>query len=463
MDTETSPNVYYYIHSAFRSIIPKPEDRIPLTGQNWQRLLLPMPVVLLMAYLVRRPNTYLLRLSLLPFALVLLIRTGFSYVWENPSFSTYNFGNGVFTLAAIARVLEYGLIPNGLSKIDEKIPGQSDVPAIATGSTPTKAPPDPILAHRPLGVFFAKPVSDAFEVLCSMRGIGFEYGRGVMIPPETRPLEKGPFLWATLKQALTAFLTLDLLDLFMKLTPPLRTPLGGSIFMPSLPWPKRYLLSTAIHVATGCGIAAGFEMVYSLITLFAVAVLSHSPTAWPPVFDKPWYANSLNEYWAYRWHQSLRRTFMILGGFPGKWIGQLLGRGKNVGMLFGTFIGSGLFHELAAYALGRGLNWHPPIFFFMHAVFVLGERVFRKVTGRRVGGLPGRLWVYFSIIVLGQCMVDSWHLRGVGGGMIIPPKISPTRRIIFPLLTKLWNESQSHIPTNISQFFVDFLPGHSVK
>ena len=209
-----------------------------------------------------------------------------------------------------------------------------------------------------------------------------------------------------MKQAIIAFLTVDILDSFLKLTPPLRTPGGNSIFVQSLPWPQRYLLSTAIHVATGTAIVAGFNMVYTLITLFAVTVLGHSPTAWPPVFNNPWDGHCLAEFWGKRWHQALRRTFMIFGGFPGQWLGQVLGFGKPLGMLFGTFIGSGLYHEFSAYTLGKGFDWRVPAFFLSHAFFVLGERIWRSVTGYRVRGPLGRVWVYFTIMVLGQGMSE---------------------------------------------------------
>lgn len=432
------------VHAAFRVVVPRPEDRVPLNWETWLHLLSPMPLILVMSYFARRPNTYLMRLMFLPILIFTSLRAGFCYIWLNPRFSTYNFGGGVFALSVIAKALEYALTPEGIKKIDEKVPGQSKVPAIAKGSTHSNEAPDPSLACRPFNSVIPTPLSDAVELLCSMRGIGFEYGHGVFIPPEDRPLEKGPFLRATFRQFLISFLTVDILDSLIKLTPPLKSVSGGSIFMDSLPRQNRYLLSTAIHVATGCAISAGFEMVYTFITLVAVAVLAHSPTAWPPVFNKPWSARSLNEFWACRWHQALRRTFIIYGGFLGKWAAHSLGLRRDLGMLFGVFIASGLYHEFSAYAMGKGLDWRPPAFFLMHAFFILGERQFRRITGHRVGGLAGRLWVYFSIIILGQSMIDSWYRRGLGFGLIIPPVISPTRRVCFPLIRHLLKYMQEH-------------------
>lgn len=301
----------------------------------------------------------------------------------------------------ISRALEYALAVNGIKKIDETVPGQRADPAIAAGS---KAPRDASPSKRPLGDIILIPLSDAIEVLWNMRGIGFEYGRDVTIPPETRPLQKQPFLWATFRIFLVNFLTLDFIDTVLKLTPPLRSPMGGSIFIPSLPMPTRYLVSTCLHFATGCGIVAGFKMCYSLLTIFGVLVFSHSPSVWPPVFNNPWTASSLHDFWARRWHQVFRHTFMVYGGFPGKWIGELIG-GRSlgrVGVVLGTFLASGLFHELGMWAMGQGLDWHVRKFFIIQSFLVLGERAWSRMTGKRVGGWLGCLWVYFAIVVLGQ-------------------------------------------------------------
>ncbi|KAF8503230.1 membrane bound O-acyl transferase family-domain-containing protein [Hysterangium stoloniferum] len=426
-----------YARRIFRSLIPRPEDRIPFNAETWPNYLFLIVPILPMAYLARRPNTHVLRLLMFPITVVTALRAGFCFVWLDPRYNTYNFGAGLFALFIIARALEYAFTPEGIMKIDEARPGERTTAAIATGLKSQNGSPDTNLTHRSLNPFLPTFLSDPIELLFSMRGIGFHYGRGTFIPPETRPLEKGPFLRATLWRFIISFLTIDFLDSILKLTPPLQSPLGGSIFIPELSLPERYIVSTLIHIGTGCSIVAGFEMVYSLLTLFSVGVLSHCPTAWPPVFHHPWSAQSLHEFWSHRWHQHFRRIFMIYGGLPGMWLGQRLGFRKALGALYGAFLASGLFHELASYAMGKGLDRRVPVFFLLHANLMLGERIWRNVTGRHVGGWLGTIWVYFTIIVLGQNMTDSWHQRGLGGGMVIPPLISPTRQILFPICVRL--------------------------
>ena len=87
---------------------------------------------------------------------------------------------------------------------------------------------------------------------------------------------------------------------------------------------------------------------------------------------------------------------MVLGGIPGRW---LAGR---VGMVFGVFIASGLFHEFSSYILPGQLDHRVTLFFTLQAVGILLEDLYRKLTGKKVGGLAGRAWAYFFVIGLGQ-------------------------------------------------------------
>jgi len=242
---------------------------------------------------------------------------------------------------------------------------------------------------------------DALELAHSMRGLKWKYGQGVYIPSPDRPQERGPFLWATLRSFVRNFITLDVLESLVKLFPGVGNPTGGSIFYPFLPLPQRLLVATTIHILTGSAILSGFGMVYDLITLIAVSLLHSSPSSWPPVMDNPWVSCSMHEFWSKRWHQSLRQTFLIFGGYPGKWIGG------NLGMLFGAFVASGLFHECAMYSMGRGYDHSATTFFAVQAPILLAERLYRKVTGKPMGGWLGRALVYFNLFIVAQPMGES--------------------------------------------------------
>lgn len=78
----------------WRLVIPKPADRIPVTLSNSWHILFPLVPIFFMGYLVRRPNTYLLRLALMPFTIWAILRASFAYAWVDELHSPYNFGQG---------------------------------------------------------------------------------------------------------------------------------------------------------------------------------------------------------------------------------------------------------------------------------------------------------------------------------------------------------------------------------
>jgi len=256
-------------------------------------------------------------------------------------------------------------------------------------------------ASPPGHPFIAPWLYDAVELIHTMRGLKWKFGQGMHIPKETKPQDRVPFLRATFVSFVQNFLLLDLLDSTIKLFPGVGSPVGGSMFYANLQPIWRYTVSTFIHIMTGTSILVGFGMVYDLVTLLAVLSLNSSPTSWPPVLDHPWTADSMHVFWSKRWHQLLRQTFVVLGGYPGKWIAG------DLGMLFGIFIASGLFHECAMYSMGRGFDHTVAIFFTLQGPILILERMWARLTSRRVGGLTGRLWVY-SILFIGAQPMSMW-------------------------------------------------------
>ncbi|KAI0004594.1 membrane bound O-acyl transferase family-domain-containing protein [Russula compacta] len=417
---------------ALRTFVPPHQDRIPITWHTAPYTLLQFIPYSFMSYLVRRPDTHLIRLLLLPTLITAALYSSYGYVWLEPRHNVFNWGASSFSFVLIGKGIDLALARTGRNKQGEDVPGTVSIPAVAVRDDDSDFPGDASSASKRQGATLLPPwLQDALELMFSMRGLGWDFGKGVYTPPPTRPQQRGPFLRATLSSFLVGFLILDVVEALIKQVPGVGEPTGGSIFFSALPLSVRYLVSTAIHTFTGIALVAGFSMVYDLITLFAVAVLGHSPSSWPPVMEQPWAAQSLHEFWAKRWHQLLRQTFLVFGGIPGRKIGG------DVGLVLGTFLASGLFHECTILAMGREWDSRVPLFFLLQGGSVIGERVWKKVTGRRVDGLLGRLWVYFDIIILGQPLVDAWHRRGLGGGMVIPPWISPTRLVLIPVARHL--------------------------
>lgn len=255
-----------------------------------------------------------------------------------------------------------------------------------------------------------------------MRGLGYVHGKGVYIPPPERPQERNAFIRVTFLSFLRNFLVLDFLEAQIKLFPGVGSPYGGSIFYPDLPPLQRYVVSTYIHSLSGSALLAGFGMVYDLCTLIGVALYGGAPAAWPPIMDHPFAADSLHGFWAKRWHQTLRRVFLVYGA-PIAWVLSLpvkalrlagIPSGRrmqlemdNLVLVLATFLASGLYHETSIYVMARGFDPLVIAFFAMQAPLLLVERVWRALTGKRVGGPWGRTWVYVCIFFLAQPLSKS--------------------------------------------------------
>ncbi|KAF8521597.1 hypothetical protein BU17DRAFT_45689 [Hysterangium stoloniferum] len=412
-----------------------------------------------MAYLVRRPGTHILRLILFPVALTSLIRLGFHITIPGGEYAAYNVLKSYVCLVVLSKAVDYAFYAGGIHKSVHGPPRQvggtpagdgemtpSAVSAVRNHHTnnthlekkspnPVSEPSENAVTESAAAGFFA-PVLEALEILCAARGLEFDYGRGMTIPPDPRPPETRPFLWATFKHWVSRLLIIDAIDTMWKHASPFGTPKGGSIFIQTLPWHTRYLMSTLYHLSTGMMIICMFEVMYDLATLVGVGILSQPPKAWPPIFWNPFESQCLQEFWSVRWQQVLRRTFFVYGGLLGGWISKRLGLRRGVGLVFGTFIASGFYHEIPLYAHARTWDWRMLQFFVAQGFFVVLERTWEKVTGRPVQGLLGQVWVAVTVAGVGQSTFsDILHLRGIGGSMIIPTMLSPTRMLFLPFLS----------------------------
>lgn len=54
---------------------------------------------------------------------------------------------------------------------------------------------------------------DVVETMCAMRGIGWNSGKGIIIPPETRNLSRGPFLRDTFFASLKGYIITDAIQM----------------------------------------------------------------------------------------------------------------------------------------------------------------------------------------------------------------------------------------------------------
>ena len=249
--------------------------------------------------------------------------------------------------------------------------------------------------------FLPNCISDALEVTLAVRGIGWKHGHGVHVPRARRPKDRNSFLLSTVMSVFRTYLFVDVVDSFLEILPGM-TLTSGSLYLPNLPLEGRYLAATILHVLAGLVIILGIEMWYDIASLIGVGILDDSPTSWPPFHDEPWRLGSLHEFWSKRWHQALRHTFLVFGGYPGGWVAG------DLGMLFGTFLASGLFHEIGLFLGGEEIDPWVIFFFAAQPLGILAEKFYKRHTGKRVDGIYGALTVTIFVGVLGQLRSECY-------------------------------------------------------
>ncbi|KZT08762.1 uncharacterized protein LAESUDRAFT_53649 [Laetiporus sulphureus 93-53] len=402
------------VYRTYRELVTPYEHRDVLTWKTAPIALFFFVPSLALAFYARRHDTRMICLLILPLSLMCTVICTYRFKIEDSRFLALEFFRTLIAYYIIAKSLYFAFAPKQRwLKVEEKQLRRVHEP-------PLRADKQAYTNRQLLPTWLC----DALELFLSVRGIGWDFGRGVYVPPSTRSSARGAFLIQTALSFLKHFLIFDLCDALLKLVPGVGTPEGGTIFLQHLPPAQRYAVSTAIQLLAGTLIICSLESGNDLISLFAVGLFESEPAAWPPLYDSPWWATSLRDLWGRRWHQLLRHTFLIIGGYPGGW---LFGR---PGAVLGTFLASGVYHELS---LGIA-EPRVTLFFVLNGVGILLEEVWERWTGRKMGGFVGWLWTAFWVIGVGQMCVDAWARSGLAGAIIVPPQLSLVRRMLFPAI-----------------------------
>ena len=313
-------------------------------------------------------------------------------------------------LVVIAKSIDFALVKEGRFKINENsLPAihepENKAPVQSSHDRSMKVPEANSEDRGIVGSFLPPALYDALEVGLAMRGVGWDFGRSLYIPSGEWPSDHNVFIRAKLWNFARNELYVDIWETVEKLTPGMSST-GGTIFLPHLPPLQRYVFSTFLQLGHGLLIVAGMSNVYDIFSLIGVLCCGSEPEDWPSMMGDLWAVRSLHEFWSPGWHQALRYTFLTYGGFPGR---RLAG---GVGMVFGTFIASALFHEIGIATTGVDMDRRVFVFFFLQAVGIMMEKAFGALTGRRVGGVLGFAWAALFILGLGQICSKPSILHG---------------------------------------------------
>ena len=111
----------------------------------------------------------------------------------------------------------------------------------------------------------------------------------------------------------------------------------------------------------------------------------------------------------------------------------LLGR---PGALMGAFAVSGVLHDLPGCGVSDVARRFSTVggFFLLLGVGAALEDGFKKVTGRRVGGLWGWAWTMMWTISWGTLMLDAWARRGMIAADFFPHGLRPGKSLVDALI-----------------------------
>lgn len=266
---------------------------------------------------------------------------------------------------------------------------------------------------------------NTWDLLINPRGIGWNWPRGLVIPKSTSDTNsrRAFVLSLTVGFALHVVAFDACVQTIRMLSPDTFGSLhGGTLFDHTLPPLLEFARAVLIAFLAAASAYFGIQYTYKFLAIVCMLAFYQEPSQWPPLFDKPWLSTSLGALWGRRWHQMMRDMLMTLGMQPFEWA---LGR---PGGLLGAFFVSGVFHDIE---LGRGGYTTVVVgFWVMNGVGVVLERVWKKVTGKQVGGVWGRVWMMGWLVIWGLPMVDVYARAGRYASMSVVGGFEPSLALV---------------------------------
>ncbi|POY74573.1 hypothetical protein BMF94_2334 [Rhodotorula taiwanensis] len=195
-------------------------------------------------------------------------------------------------------------------------------------------------------------------------------------------------------------------------------------------------------LAMGTAVFAALTLGYScasLLTLIGTAISrcvpfvpdmlrlpEFDPREYPPLFKLDRVPDSVAEWWSKTWHAFFARPFRFLGFKPAfRLVSPIAGKGAGrAAAVLATFAVSAWIHEFGLASsistlpptdepLSFYLRWGGSIYFMSQGVGIVLEGLFTVMTGRRVGGVLGTVWMSLFVVGCGIALRDSWITQGL--------------------------------------------------
>ncbi|KAG0708072.1 membrane bound O-acyl transferase family-domain-containing protein [Suillus ampliporus] len=393
-----------------------PQERVALSASTFSTFFLPAFVsYFAMGVLVQRQHTAMIRVALLPIALLCACRAGstLDFSLGIPNYRCFNHGLvlAMFTLSMRSTAWAFATKPYKRNALQPNKISNSDTLSSSTNQFVDDTQ-------------LSTAIWNAWDLSVNLRGIGWDWPQGLHIPKNNHGTKStSEFLLSTLAKILFYALAFDAASKAVRDFSPetFGSVEGGTIFDASLPPLRRYTRSTVVTILSGWTAYFVIELEYQIHAIASVLLFRQAPSQWPPLFDAPWLSTSLTSLWGHRWHQMFRECFISVGTRP---FSYLFGR---TGGVMGAFLISGALHYFGLKAMGRG--GHPVVvfgFFIMQGVGLILEGVWKRFTGVRVDGCLGLLWTWLWVVFWASFMVDAWARVGLVGSTCFPDHYRPT-------------------------------------
>ena len=274
---------------------------------------------------------------------------------------------------------------------------------------------------------FKTALLNAGDLMINLRGLGWDFARGVYVPPHPAGnLSRPAFLLRAAGLTFLNFILGDSCIYLVQLLAPdtFGSPKGGSLFDPSLPKHWMYGRAVAAELFTLGFCYFSLLLIYHFLSILGVGLAGQKLSQWPPLLNKPASATSLADLWAKRWHQGFRVVFLYGAGYP---FGYLFGR---FGLVLSVFGFSALLHHVGYVSIGRGTHYSVILSFMMTGVGLIVEWLWRKATGKKVGGFLGWLWFVTWSVVWFMPLVDAWAEVGYLGARYMDTSVRPSTWIV---------------------------------
>lgn len=193
--------------------------------------------------------------------------------------------------------------------------------------------------------------------------------------------------------------------------------LGYAMIYQTLPKIEKWLLGEDSKKLNSKNIAKTKAILRRVRGVRALKTYIEETLEMPPLFDSPWSAHSLRDFWGRRWHTFYNDCFYRLGYQPIRWTVKLLFNCKPPRWLpaLAVFVMSGIMHEYFLYAAtGSSGYFGSPLpacgiqfLFFVIQVFGIrvGDRFFRR-------GVLGHLYTLVYMAITSHLFVVPYIITG---------------------------------------------------